>query len=239
MTKEEKRLKILKPGVYLFLSAITAITILLLIGVADRDKLAAIDFHAVAVWILVAVLSESLSAYSENGAFFVSPIEAVFYAAYLSCGPLAAALSILITYLLIVTRDENRLRHIFNNPFRYTLFNIFHFMLIMLLLDRIINLFQRLVPSLHILPILAIAPLFFTLSCFLNAVFYKIEDDDSYRISFGDLFFPYYQTAYPASFAAVIIGLAYPRYGLLSIPIIITPLLVTLVTMKAQVRNTR
>ncbi len=232
-------MKLLKPRVYLFLTLLIGVTALLLVLTLKRPATPEPDLLGIILWTIVAVLSESLSVYYVNGTFFVSPIEAVFYAAYLSCGPLTAAVSISLTFLLIVTRDENRYRHIFNTPLRYILFNIFHFMLIMLILDGFLTLSQALLPSLRILPVLAAAPLFFTLSCLINAALYKVEDGESFTAAFKEMFDPYYQTAFPASLAAVIIGFAYLRYGLLSILIMITPLLVTLITIKAQVRDSR
>jgi hypothetical protein len=230
-------MKIHEPGNYLFLALLIGLAALLMIHAAGQPGTPPLDMRTIAVWTVVAVLSESFSVYFVNGKFFVSPVEAVFYAAYLAGGPLNAGASILLTFLLIVTREENRYRHIFNTPLRFLLFNISHLMIIMLALDAILGLLRFLLPSLRILPSLAMAPLFFTLSCLINAIYYRVEDGSSLRVSFKKMFFPFYRTTFPASLAAVITGYAYPRYGLLSLFMMLTPLFVSLVTMKAQARK--
>ncbi|MBN2628124.1 MAG: hypothetical protein JXA95_15755 [Spirochaetales bacterium] len=232
-------MKILKPGVYLFLALLIGSAALLMIHAAMQPGNPSLDMGTILVWTVVAVLSESFSVYYVNGRFFVSPVEAVFYAAYLAGGPLNAGASIFLTFLLIITREEDRYRHLFNTPPRFLLFNISHLMIIMLVLDSLLGLFRSLLPSLRILPVLAMAPLFFTFSCLINAVYYKVEEGSPFRISFKKMFSPFYQTTYPASLAAVIIGYAYPRYGLLSLFMMLTPLFVSLITMKAQARNER
>lgn len=212
-------------------------TVFILVKSVETQDFTALKISSIVIWTAAGILSESLSVYYVNGTFYISPIEAVFCGCYLSCGPLAAAICIVLTFLFNITKNEKKYWHILNTAPRYMIFNIFHHILIMLVLHRFIGVFSLLPFKLELVPAVIIAPLFFTLSCLINALLYKIEDGESFQASFKDIFDPYYQTAFPASFAAVIIAKAYPVYGFLSIVIMLVPLLVTILSFRNQTRG--
>ena len=232
-------MKFAKPRVYFFLLILIILTAGVFYLTVKKSDFTGLIPADIIIWTLAAVLSESLSVYYASGNVFISPIEAVFYGCCLSCGPLTACICIFLTFLFIVTRDENRLRHIFNTPARYIIFNISHQMLIMLLLYFIYRLLTTALLGLQIVPAIITAPLFFSLSCIINALFFRIEDGTSFKQTFVELFHPYYQAAVPASLAAVIIAMAYASYRYLAILILITPLFITLLSMRTEAGKSR
>ncbi len=228
-----------KLKVYLFLSVLIVSAAAILLFTVEKSDFTALVPADIIIWTIAAVLSESLAIYYVNGSFFISPIEAVFCGCLLSCGPLTAAITISLTFLLIITKDENRFWHIFNTAARYILLNISHHILIMLVLYHGYHFMTSSTANFQIIPAMIIAPLFFTLSCLINAFFYKVEDGEPVKQAFLDMFDPYYQTAVPASLAAVIIAMAYAEYRYFAILILISPFIVTLITMRSEARKSR
>jgi hypothetical protein len=182
---------------------------------------------ATALWSLLAVLIESVSVHNEEGNIYVSPVEAVFYGGYLCCGARAALIIVLLTYLLRLPGESGRIRHVLRIPFRLTLFNICHFILIIFLLDLIYRPLSERVGF----PVAALllAPFIFLLSCVFNAYFYKVEEGRPFSAYVREILNPYLADALPPCFAAVLIAGLYPRFGLTALLFFFTPLLVSLI----------
>lgn len=207
---------------------------MLIVGAGD---VAEMEYLAIFVWAVIGVLNKSFSVYISRGNIYISTIDAVFFVAYLTEGPVLALICIVATMVFSIQKVEGRYRSIFNIPFRLTLFNISHYIIALYILDKTYLVVSASAGGLVIFPALATAPLLFLLSCGMNALFYKLEEGRSFVHYFIRVFTPFYLEAFSASFAAVIIALAYPRYGLLSLFFFFTPIIVARLTMLDKARG--
>jgi len=214
------------PGAALFLFLLFACAAASAICIVSGSDPASIHLATLLVWSLLGVFNESFSVYIPRGNIYISTIEAVFFAAYLSGGALTALICIAVTVLFGIQKKEGGFRHLFSKPFRLTLFNICHYVMILFLVDGGYTFLHRVSGGLVILPALVTAPFFFLFSCLLNALFYKLEEGRSFLNYLKEIFGPYYADALPAGFAAVIIAPTYPKYGLVSVLFFLTPIFV-------------
>jgi len=224
-----------KAGLFLFVLSMAALYAA--VRIAGAGNVAEMEYPAIFVWALIGVLNKSFSVYISRGNIYISTIDAVFFVAYLAEGPVLALLCIVATMVFSIQKFEGKYRSIFNIPFRLTLFNISHYIVALYILDKIYLVLSSSAGGLVILPALATAPILFLLSCGMNALFYKLEEGRSFLHYFTQVFTPFYLEAFSASFAAVIIALAYPRYGLLSVFFFFTPILVARLTMLDKARG--
>ncbi len=213
-------------GALLFLIIISTAAVLCAILIFSGSQPADYSISVIIVWSVLAVLSESFSVYISSGNIYISTIEAVFFGAYLSGGPVASLFCILATALFTVRKQEKGLSYILTTPPRLTIFNVSHFIIILFLVDRLYIYTAAAAGGTSILPALITAPVFFLVSCVFNALFYRLEEGRSFFRYLIDVFKPYYADALPASFAAVIIAITYPEYGVLSVLFFITPIIV-------------
>lgn len=178
------------------------------------------------IWIVIGIWSESFTVYLEDGNIHLSPIDAVFYAVYLTSGAVSALIVIPAAMLLRFRRTGLLQGHLLKTPFRLTLFNIAHYILILGVVELVYSSLCRLT-GLSLLPALLSAPLFFLLSCLLNALFYKLEEGRSFFHYLKEIFLPHFINGLSASFAVVIIALAYPRFGFISLFFYFIPVFTT------------
>ncbi len=213
-------------GALLFLIIISAAAVLCAILIFSGSQPADYSISVIIVWSVLAVLSESFSVYISSGNIYISTIEAVFFGAYLSGGPVSSLFCILATALFTVRIQEKGLSYIFTTPLRLTIFNVSHFIIILFSVDWLYVHIAAAAAGSNILPALITAPVFFLFSCVFNALFYRLEEGRSFFRYLIDVFKPYYADALPASFAAVIIAITFPGYGILSVLFFITPIIV-------------
>ncbi len=193
-----------------------------------------IDPAAVLVWSLLGILNESFSVHHRRGNIYISTLEAVFFAAYLSGGPVTALVCIAASLLLSFRIEEGGFRHLFNTHFRLTLFNVSHFIVGLYAVDKVYGLLINLTGGMYILPAIGAAPFLFLISCVLNALFYRLEEGRDFLHYLSQVFKPFYADALTAAFAAVIIALTYPRFGIFSAVFFITPILMARLTFKEK-----
>ena len=215
----------------LFLLVLSAASLYAAMRIVTAGDVTEMKYLAIFLLSLMGILNESFSVYISRGNIYISTIEAVFFVAYLAGGPLVALICIVATMVFSIQQFEGRYRSILNIPFRLSLFNISHYVVALFILDKAYILVSSLAGGLIIIPALFTAPLLFLLSCGMNALFYKLEEGRRFWHYFTQVFKPFYVEAFSASFAAVIIALAYPRYGLLSVFFFFTPILVARITM--------
>ncbi len=185
---------------------------------------------ALIVWALLGILSESFSVHDQRGNIYISTIEAVFFAAYLSGGVLTACVCIAATVLLSFHVEDGKIRHALTTAFRLTLFNLTHFIVALLIVDSVYRGLVLISGGLLVLPALLTAPVFFLVSCLLNALFYYFEEDRNFMHYLVRVFRPFYMEAVIASSGAVIIALTYPRYGIVSALFFVTPIIMARLT---------
>ena len=177
------------------------------------------------IWAAIGIWSESNSVFIDEGNIHLSPVDAVFFAAYLTSGAASALIVILATELLRFRRSGLR-GNLFNTPFRLTLFNVCHYILILGIIHLCYTILEN-TTGLNLFPALFTAPMFFLFSCILNALFYKLEEGRSFFHYLKQIFMPHFMNGLAASFAAVIIALTYPRFGFISLFFFFIPILVT------------
>ncbi len=214
---------------------VTALIFLILLGITMilsffyifRNSM---NIHAplsvAAVWFLAGILSESLTVYSSKGNIYIAVTDAVFYAAYLCEGVQTAAAVIVVSFIFSIHKGGGKIRFIFNTPFRLTLFNLCHYILILMLIDMVFMFFSKITGGLFLIPAIVTAPFFFLFSCILNALFYKLEEKRNFRKYFADIFLPVLPDALLGSLGAVIVAMAYPVFGSLSVLLAVLPLAV-------------
>jgi len=200
-----------------------------------RDVSAQLNTGTLIVWALLGIQNESLAIHDQRGNIYISTIEAVFFAAYLSGGVLAAFVCITATVLFSFRVQDGTIRHALSKPFRLTLFNHTHFIVALLVVDTIFKWLVRITGGLLVLPAFLTAPVFFMVSCFLNALFYYFEEDRDFMNYLIRVFRPFYMDALIASSGAIIISLTYPRYGILSSLFFITPIIMARLTFLERV----
>jgi len=221
----------------LFLLVLSAAALYASVRIVTAGDVTEMDFLAIFVWSLIGVLNESFSVYISRGNIYISTIEAVFFVSYLAGGPAVALICIVATIVFSIRRIEGRARHLFNIPFRLSLFNISHYIVALFVLDRLYMMLHHLTGELVLIPALATAPILFLFSCGMNALFYKLEEGRKFLHYFTRVFKPFYLETISASVAAVIVALAYPRYGLLSVFFFFTPILVARLAMLDKARS--
>jgi hypothetical protein len=211
------------PGAALFLFSLFACAVVSAVCIVAGGDPASIRPATLLVWSILGVFSESFSVYIPRGKIYISTVEAIFFAAYLSGGAPTALICIAATVLFRIQRKEGGLSHLFSVPFRLTLFNL---CLYFVACDRCYTFLRNLSGGLRILPALVTAPFFLLFSCVLNVLFYKLEERRPFLNYLKEIFGPYYADALPASLGAVIIAPTYPRYGLVSALFFLTPIFV-------------
>ena len=203
-----------KAAVFLIILGLSAIiSAVLLIKYVTYSELKIVP---VLIWIAIGVWSESFSVYLEDGNIHISPIDAVFFAVYLTGGAIAALIVIPATGLLRFRRTGLLPGNMLNTPFRLTYFNVCHYVLILGVVHLVYSTLSN-ATGLNLVPALITAPIFFLLSCILNAIFYKLEEGRSFFHYLKEIFLPHFTNSLAASFAAVIIALAYPQFGFISL----------------------
>ena len=187
---------------------------------------------SVLAWCVVAVIGESSAVHLPRGNIHVSSTEAVIVAAYLSVGLAGAMAAVLCATLLYVSHDEGGIEFVINTHPRLTLFNCSHFVLILLAVHFVYRFMGgqdttagAVQPAL--VPAVISAPLFFFLSCILNAWFYMLEEGRSFKRYLADDLARYMPTAFMVSLAAVLVAVAYSRAGITAIALFALPLMLT------------
>jgi hypothetical protein len=162
----------------------------------------------------------------------VSSTEAVIVAAYLSIGLGGAMAAVLCATLLYISQDEAGLKTVLTTPFRLSVFNCSHFVLILIVVRTVYLILGGQEPSIEaaqpaLVPAIVVAPLFFLLSCILNAWFYKLEEGRLFmNFLAGDLL-RYMPTAVMVSLAAVMVAVAYSTVGAIAVAVFALPLMLT------------
>ncbi|MFH2114047.1 MAG: hypothetical protein ABIJ86_06035 [Spirochaetota bacterium] len=186
----------------------------------------------VLAWCVVAVISESTAVYLPRSNIHVSSTEAVIMAAYLGVGLAGAMAAALCATLLYVSYDEGRIESVFNTRLRLTMFNCSHYMVILLAVRFVYLLLGGKDPSAGALqpalvPAIVAAPLFFLLSCILNAWFYKLEEGRPFIQYLKDDLVRHMPTAFMVSLAAALVAVAYSMAGIMAIALFALPLMLT------------
>lgn len=207
----------------IFLSISTMVT-----GIILFRDLSYKEFNLIPIliWVAIGIWSESYSVYLEEGNIHMSPADALFFAVYLTSGPIAAFIVIIATVLLRFRKTGLSHGNLFKTPFRLTLFNVCHYILI---LGVVHFSYTKLchMTGLKLVPALVTAPLFFLLSCVLNALFYKLEEGRSFLHYLKEIFLPHFINGLAASFAVVIIAMTYPLFGFVSLFFFFIPIFAT------------
>lgn len=182
-------------------------------------------------WVTFSILIESLSTYIKKGNVFISTVDGIFYAAYLSSGPVTALACIVFTSLLYAKKTDRGIRWPWKTAPRLILFNITHYIVSLWVIFRLHQSLTRLMEGLSLLPALICAPLFFLFSCLLNSYFYKVEERRNFKGYLKEFFLPHYSSALPASFAALIVAITYPKFGVLSMLFYLIPQVISMISM--------
>jgi hypothetical protein len=216
----------LKANVFLTVLAVSAV--FTGYGIVEVFGFFRLDFLNISVWCIAGIISESSAVYLSRGNIFASTTEAVFVLSFLISGPPAALVVISVASLFWVGKKEDGYTHVFNIPIRYTLFNISHFIVIL----GVVTVFYRFIGGffyggIPLIPALIVSPLFFVLSCILNSLFYKLEEDTGFFSYLLSTFSRYLPGALMVSLSGIMIAYAYSRFDILSILLFIVPVLLT------------
>ena len=179
------------------------------------------------IWCTAGVLCESASVFLSKGNIYISTTDAVFFAALLTAGPEITAAVILCVFLFSVRFTERGIVQLFRIPPRLTFFNICHYIIILWITDSFLLLLKTWTGGAFLLPAVFSAPLFFILSCLLNALFYKYEEGRDFYRYFVDIFRPYLLDALLSSLGAIFIAFTYSDYGPISLLLFLTPFIVS------------
>ncbi|MEW5816011.1 MAG: hypothetical protein AB1798_11545, partial [Spirochaetota bacterium] len=168
-----------------------------------------ISFFNLLIWCVLGTICESGAVYLVRGNIYVSTTEAIFVACYLTSGAFVTLLVIGCSMFFHFSRLDRQVRHVLNTRFRLTLFNLAHYVLILGIADLLYRISGGQIGRFSLIPSMLIAPLFFLLSCILNALFYRLEEGRAFFKYLLDTFRTYLPGASLVSLSGVVIALAF------------------------------
>jgi hypothetical protein len=214
-------------GALAFLVCLAAASSTIVLGYVGALEPGSIRPESLVLWLIMGAGCESLSVYLSRGNIYVSTVEAVLLASYLVDGPLSCLVAISGASLLAVVKKGSAWKHVFNYPARLTLFNFAHFVVLLWCVDVVYRFASAASGGGRLMPAVMVAPFFFVGSCLLNALFYLLEEGRPFVGYFREVFVPYVPNALLASLAAVLVAMAFPRFGIVSVLLFAAPFIVT------------